>query len=58
MRKIKIRLGLLILSFILVILIMIIVINGEVKKVDNILKDYKDKLIRFYVIVNSNIDED
>ena len=58
MRKIKIRLGLLILSLISVISIMTIVINGEVKKVDNISKDYKDKLIRFHVIANSNIDED
>lgn len=37
---------------------MTIVINGEVKKVDNISKDYKDKLIRFHVIANSNTDED
>ncbi len=58
MRKVKIRLGLLILSFISVISIMTIVINGEVKKVDNISKDYKDKLIRFHVIANSNTDED
>lgn len=58
MRKIKIRLGLLILSLISVISIMTIVINGEVKKVDNISKDYKDKLIRFHVIANSNTDED
>ncbi|NMS91469.1 stage II sporulation protein R [Clostridioides difficile] len=58
MRKVKIRLGLLILSLISVISIMTIVINGEVKKVDNISKDYKDKLIRFHVIANSNTDED
>ncbi|MDB0440427.1 stage II sporulation protein R [Clostridioides difficile] len=58
MRKIKVRLGILILSLISVISIMTIVINGEVKKVDNISKDYKDKLIRFHVIANSNTDED
>lgn len=58
MRKVKIRLGILILSLISVISIMTIVINGEVKKVDNISKDYKDKLIRFHVIANSNTDED
>lgn len=58
MRKVKIRLGILILSLIAVISIMTIVINGEVKKVDNISKDYKDKLIRFHVIANSNTDED
>ncbi|EQF22582.1 stage II sporulation protein R [Clostridioides difficile CD160] len=58
MRKVKIRLGILILSLISVISIMTIVINGEVKKVDSISKDYKDKLIRFHVIANSNTDED
>lgn len=58
MYKIKSRLIILILSFISVISIMTITINGEAKKIDTISENYKDKLIRFHVIANSDSDED
>lgn len=56
--KIKIRLSILISSLILVISIMTISISGEVKKISTASQDYKDKLIRFHVIANSDLDED
>lgn len=56
--KIKIRLSILISSLILVISIMTISISGEVKKISIASQDYKDKLIRFHVIANSDLDED
>lgn len=58
MKKIKIRLIILILSFISVISIMTVSINGEMKKIETISVDYRDKLIRFHVIANSDSDED
>ncbi|HSQ88499.1 stage II sporulation protein R [Romboutsia sp.] len=58
MNKIKIRLIILILSFIGIISIMTMTISGETKKIDSISENYKDKLIRFHVIANSNSDED
>ncbi len=56
--KIKIRLSILILSLIVVISIMTISISGEVKKISNASDDYKEKLIRFHVLANSDSDED
>ena len=56
--KIKIRLSILILSLVEIISIMTISISGEVKKISNASQDYKDKLIRFHVIANSDSDED
>lgn len=56
--KIKIRLSILILSLVVVISIMTISISGEVKKISTASEDYKDKLIRFHVIANSDSDED
>lgn len=56
--KIKIRLSILILSLVAVISIMTISISGEVKKISTASEDYKDKLIRFHVIANSDSDED
>ena len=58
MNKIKVRLIILILSFIAIISIMTITISGEVKKVDSASENYKNKLIRFHVIANSDSDED
>ena len=58
MDKIKIRLIILILSFIAIISIMTITISGEAKKIDSVSENYKDKLIRFHVIANSDSDED
>ena len=55
--KIKIRLSILILSLVAIISIMTISISGEVKKISNASQDYKDKLIRFHVIANSDSDE-
>ena len=56
--KIKIRLSILILSLITIISIMTISISGEVKKISSASEDYKDKLIRFHVIANSDSEED
>ena len=56
--KIKIRLSILILSLITIISIMTISISGEVKKISTASEDYKDKLIRFHVIANSDSEED
>jgi len=58
MKKIRIRLIILILSFISVISIMTISINGEMKKIDTMSLDYKEKLIRFHVLANSDSKED
>ncbi len=58
MDKIKIRLIILILSFIAIISIMTITISGEAKKIDSVSENYKNKLIRFHVIANSDSDED
>ena len=56
--KIKIRLSILILILVAIISIMTISISGEIKKISNASQDYKDKLIRFHVIANSDSDED
>ena len=56
--KIKIRLSILMLSLITIISIMTISISGEVKKISAASEDYKDKLIRFHVIANSDSEED
>ncbi len=56
--KIKIRISILILTLITVISVMTISISGEVKKISTASEDYKDKLIRFHVIANSDSDED
>ena len=56
--KIKVRLSILVLSLIVVMSIMSISISGEVKKISAASEDYKNKLIRFHVIANSDSDED
>ncbi len=56
--KIKIRLSILILSLIAVISTMTVSISGEVKKISTASEDYKNKLIRFHVIANSDSEED
>jgi len=58
MSRIKIRLGILIISLISVISIMTVTINGEMNKIQTISEDYKDKLIRFHVLANSDTEED
>ena len=57
-RIIKTRLVILILSFIGVISIMSIAIKDEVDKIDSSTESYKEKLIRFHVIANSDSDKD
>lgn len=58
MNKIKIRLIILILSLIAIISVMTITISGEVKEVNVISENYKEKLIRFHVLANSDSEED
>ena len=58
MKTIKVRLICLVLCFITVISVMTVTINGEIKKVEAASVDYKNKLIRFHVIANSDSDED
>ena len=58
MSKIKIRLSILVLCFIAVISVMTVSINGEIKKIDSMSVDYKEKLIRFHVLANSDSEED
>ena len=57
-RIIKVRLIILIASFIAVIGAMTVCINAEVNKIDRASEDYKEKLIRFHVIANSDNNED
>ena len=57
-RIIKARLVILILSLIAIISIMSISIKSEAYKIDNISESYKEKLIRFHVIANSDTEED
>lgn len=57
-RIIKARLVILILSLIAIISIMSISIKNEADKIDNVSESYKEKLIRFHVIANSDAEED
>ena len=56
--KIKIILSILILSLIVVISTMSVSISGEVNKISTASEDYKNKLIWFHVIANSDSEED
>lgn len=58
MSKIKIRLSILIVSLITVIALMTMTIRSEAEKIENVSENYKEKLIRFHVIANSDSDED
>lgn len=58
MRKIKIRLVAMIFSLISIILVMTMSINAEAKNINLASKSYKNKLIRFHTIANSDSDED
>lgn len=58
MSKIKIRLSILIISLITVISLMTMTISSEAEKIENVSENYKEKLIRFHVIANSDTDED
>lgn len=58
MNKIKSRLTILVLCFISVVSLMTVSISGEIKKIDSMSLDYKEKLIRFHVLANSDSEED
>jgi len=58
MKRRKMRLVVLILGLVSVITIMTVTISSEALKINNLSKNYKEKLIRFHVIANSDSDED
>ncbi len=58
MKNIKLRLSILIICFIGIVSMMTVSISGEAKKIDTIPSEYKEKLIRFHVLANSDTDED
>lgn len=58
MNKVKVRLCILITSLIAVLSVMGMTINSEAKKIDTISESYKEKLIRFHVLANSDTEED
>lgn len=57
-QSIKYRVGILISVLIGLIIIITLVIVGEVKHIEACTYDYKEKLIRFHVIANSDNEED
>lgn len=57
-QSIKYRVGILISILIGLIIIITLVIGGEVKNIEACTYDYKEKLIRFHVIANSDTEED
>lgn len=57
-KNIKIRIGILVSVLILIGITVGIVINKEIEKIDACTYDYKEKLIRFHVIANSDEEED
>ena len=58
MRKLKVRILALSLLLISILTISTLYIYGEVTKVEKISSNYKDKLIRFHVLANSDSEED
>ncbi|MBU5308262.1 stage II sporulation protein R [Clostridioides mangenotii] len=58
MKRRKMRLVVLILGLVSVITIMTVTISSDALKINNLSKNYKEKLIRFHVIANSDSDED
>jgi stage II sporulation protein R len=58
MKKIKLRIISLSLLLITIITISTLHIYGEVSRVEKISSNYKDKLIRFHVLANSDSEED
>lgn len=57
-QSIKNRISILICALATIVLIMALVIGNEVKKIEATTYDYKEKLIRFHVIANSDKEED
>lgn len=58
MKKIKIRITILSLLLISILSFSGMHIYGEIKNVDKVTQGYKDKLIRFHVLANSDSEED
>lgn len=58
MNKIKLRIVMLSLLLISILTITTIHIYGEVSKVEKVSSNYKDKLIRFHILANSDSEED
>lgn len=58
MKRIKLRILGLSVLLITMIIMSTIYIFGEVNKVERVSSNYKDKLIRFHVLANSDSDED
>lgn len=57
-QNIKKRLFVLVSTLIAIIVVITIVVGHEIKKIDACTYDYKEKLIRFHVIANSDTEED
>lgn len=58
MKKLKVRIAVLSLLLISILSISTMCIYGEMKKIENVSQGYKDKLIRFHVLANSDTEED
>ncbi|MGL5713076.1 MAG: stage II sporulation protein R [Paraclostridium sp.] len=58
MKRIKVRILVLSLLLISILSLSYIYIYGEMNKIDSISEGYKDKLIRFHVLANSDTEED
>ena len=58
MRNIKLRIVGLSLLLLSILTISTVYIYGEVSKVEKVSSNYKDKLIRFHVLANSDSEED
>lgn len=57
-KNIKIRLAILVSTLIAIILVINTVISNEINKIEACTYDYREKLIRFHVIANSDSEED
>ncbi len=58
MKSIKLRISSMLIILGILIITIIVSIKGEVSKINQASEDYKEKLIRFHVIANSDSDED
>lgn len=57
-RKIKIRIKILFSMLIAIVITVGLVVHNEIKKIDAYSEDYREKLIRFHVLANSDEEED
>ena len=58
LKNIKKRIYILVSILISILIIATLIIGKEINKIEACTYDYKDKLIRFHVIANSDTDED